>query len=627
MDNFFFEFFEEILLMNFYTHHEAKSKYSYMYDKDTLHLRLLVQEGIANSVKVIYGDPFMWGHHIELDNQWAWQKDKASPSLMLKEATLNGLDHFFVSLKPSVRRIKYAFIINEQFLVSTRGLIDIKDNPHSQENLFYYFNFPYLNQEDVFSAPSWVKDQVWYSIFPERFMNGDKSLSKDNILPWGQTDRYSNDQRFGGDLRGIIQKIPYLKEVGFTGIYMTPIFVSDTSHKYDIIDYYRIDPAFGDNETFKELVDIAHHNGLKVMLDAVFNHCGFRHPFFQDVIEKGVDSVYYDCFYIIDQSKPIVSSDYVIGEKFPREIQKQIHQNRDLLNYRTFAFSTSMPKMNTSHPIMKAYLLDVAAFWIKNYDIDGWRLDVSNEVGHQFWRDFRNVVKLAKKDAYIVGENWDDAYPWLQGDQYDAVMNYGFMFPIHHYFQNNNTEERMNTVSFIDQMHHVLLTYPKNVIESMYNLVDSHDTARILEICGNDFDLVKLPYVLMFSLPGAPSIYYGGEVGLSGKHDPDNRRCMLWGDFQNKEMLVFMKRLIELRKSSLEMKSPNMTFLQSDNYVLFIKKETLFIVLNNNSSPFEAVLPMEMKNKNYNDLYSDTFLSLSDKIILTKYQFLILKEV
>lgn len=609
--------------MNFYAYHEAKSKYAYMYDKDTLHLRLMITAGFSQTIEVVYGDPFSWGKNDIDQTNWEWKKDPSSPSFMKLETTLDGMDYYFVSIKPTIKRVKYAFLVNQRYLVSSRGIIDLTTTPQLKEDLFYYYNYPYLNEEDVFNAPSWVKNQVWYSIFPDRFRNGDSSFLKGNLLPWGETESYSNDQRFGGDLRGIIESIPYLVEVGFTGIYMTPIFVSDTSHKYDTIDYFKIDPAFGDNETFKELVEVAHQAGLKIMLDAVFNHCGFRHPFFQDVIEKGVESPYYDCFYIIDSSKPIVDSSYQLGEKFPRELAKKIHQGDAILNYRTFAFSAYMPKLNTANPVMKQYLLDVASYWIKEYDIDGWRLDVSNEVGHSFWRDFRKTVKGIKSDAYIVGENWDDAYPWLQGDQYDAVMNYGFMFPIHHFFGKSTLKSSRD---FINQISRILALYPKNVIEAMYNLVDSHDTTRILEICGNNTALVKLPYVMMFSLPGAPSIYYGGEVGLTGKHDPDNRRCMPWGDKQNQDMLSFIKKMIVLRKNEENLKSTNLVFLESDNNTIFIKKNSLYIVLFNEFDPRNVKLPVEMSNKQYFDIFNDKSLFLKDTIDLYSYQFLIIKQ-
>ena len=205
------------------------------------------------------------------------------------------------------------------------------------------------------------------------------------------------------------------------------------------------------------------------MLDAVFNHCAFRHPFFIDVIKKGNKSKYYDCFHIIDHSKPVVH--FPINEDFTIDRTKirDIFKNHDSLNYRTFAFTPFMPKLNTNNPIMKEHLLKAARFWIDEYDIDGWRLDVSNEVGHQFWRDFRSTVKSAKIDTYIVGENWDNSNPWLQGDQYDGVMNYEILFPIWNYFGRNIDGPNYTSTEFKYKINKVLVDYPKNVLRSLYN--------------------------------------------------------------------------------------------------------------------------------------------------------------
>lgn len=336
--------------MLFYAYHEAKSKYAYMYDKDTVHLRLQVSAGFAETVEVLFGDPFNWGPNEDDPSKWEWRQEAKEALYMEKEASFDGMDHFFVSVKPSTKRMKYTFIVNGRYMVSMRGILDLEEIPYAKSNLFYYYNFPFLNEEDLFHAPSWVKDQIWYSIFPERFRNGDSTIDKGEVLPWGETDHYTNHMKFGGDLEGIIESLPYLQEVGFTGIYMTPIFVSDSNHKYDIQDYYRIDPAFGTNETFGRLVEKAHELGIKIMLDAVFNHCGFRHPFFQDVIEKGKESVYYDGFFILDTTKPVIDPSYRLGEKLPGEIARKISDNRQLLNYRTFAFTPYMPKLNTNHP-------------------------------------------------------------------------------------------------------------------------------------------------------------------------------------------------------------------------------------------------------------------------------------
>ncbi len=614
-------------MLDFTVYHEAKSKYAYMYDEDTVHLRLFATKNKIKKIKVIYSDPFLWLPKDNNLDEWT-QVVNEDNSLMKKEYQTAMYDHFFIAITPPYKRMKYAFIINDQYLFGCREIIDIIKYPKEQKNLFNHFNFPYLNEEDLFDAPKWVEDQVWYSIFPERFNNGDPSLNPAGTLPWGSVDKYSNSQFFGGDLQGIINKLPYLKDLGFTGIYMTPIFKADSSHKYDTIDYFKIDESFGNNELFGKLVKKAHNLGIKVMLDAVFNHCGFRHPYFLDVVKNGKNSQYYDCFYIINDQLPLINFELNDDFSINREKIAHIYQNPNLLNYRTFAFTPYMPKLNTSNPIMRKYLLDVATYWIEKYDIDGWRLDVSNEVSHDFWRAFRKTVKAVKKDTYIVGENWDNSNPWLIGDQHDGVMNYEMLLPIWNYFGNNQSSRKIKSTTFKYQINKVLTDYPKNVLKAMYNLIDSHDTSRILEICTNNLDLVKLPYLFLFALPGAPSIFYGGEVGLSGGHDPENRGCMLWDEKeQNLKLLSYLKKLISLRKTYPAFKLPDLTWLMSDDNlaVIIFNKGDLFFILNNSSKEQLITLPKQLQQKNLKDIYNDISLNTKKSLLIKPYGFYILQ--
>ncbi|GIQ62169.1 hypothetical protein PACILC2_07370 [Paenibacillus cisolokensis] len=203
----------------------------------------------------------------------------------------------------------------------------------------------------------------------------------------------------------MIDRLDYLTELGVNAIYFTPVFEATTNHKYDTSDYFRVDPHFGTNETLKTLVRECHARGIRVLLDAVFNHSGRQFAPFVDVIEKGEESLYKDWFHV---------------RKWPLRIEDGVP------TYETFAFEPIMPKLNTSNPEVRDYLLKVASYWMDEIGIDGWRLDVANEVDHQFWREFRQTVKKANPDAYILGEIMHDAMPWLQGDQFDAVMNYPF---------------------------------------------------------------------------------------------------------------------------------------------------------------------------------------------------------
>ena len=406
-----------------------------------------------------------------------------------------------------------------------------------------------------------MKDTVWYQIFPERFANGDSKLNKSHILPWGSKNEVHNEMHFGGDLQGIMDHLDYIADLGATGIYFTPIFEAPTTHKYDTIDYFKIDPSFGNNETFKTLVKEAHKRGIRVMLDAVFNHCGFKHPYFQDVVKKGMASEYAQCFHLLRE--PVIN--FPLNEHgFP----KPGHSFKEgMLNYETFAFTPNMPKWRTGNALASEYLLNVATYWIEQYDIDGWRLDVSNEVSHEFWRLFRQRVKAIKPDVFILGENWDDSTTWLKGEQFDSVMNYELTYPIWHLLSTEKTHADFGIEAFKNSISKLLVMYPKNVMPYMFNLLDSHDTSRLKTLLSDDEARVKIAFLLQMSFAGSPSVYYGSEIGLTGVHD-GNRQCMVWDETQqNLEMKKHVQTLIWLRKKYRAMKSVDIEWLNPSAYV------------------------------------------------------------
>lgn len=611
-----------------YVHHEPKSRFAYLFDQDTVHLRLEAAKGTIESVRVRFGDPFHWGPSDTTSDTWEWKRDDGDVATMRHEYDTEMLDHFFLAATPPTKRMRYAFVLNDRYLYGSHGLIDLEVVPGALDDHHHYFNFPFLNEEDRFSAPRWVQDQIWYSIFPERFRNGDPTNDPAGTLAWGDTKTYSNHQTFGGDLKGILQGLDHLAAMGFTGLYLTPIFPSDSNHKYDVNDYFDIDPAFGDLATFDRLVTAAHQKGLKVMLDAVFNHCGVRHPFFQDVLRQGKQSPYYEGFYVIDRNRPILPDHDHVDGVIDRQAIRRLHKDKSELNYRTFAFTPAMPKIRTMFPLWRDHLLEVARYWITEHQIDGWRLDVSDEVPHAFWRLFRQTVKDVDPDAYIVGENWTNAMPWLAGDQYDGVMNYELLFAIWGYFADPAKRATVDATAFTHQINRVLTTYPKHVLQSMYNLIDSHDTTRILTICGENDQRVLLPYLFLFSFPGAPSVFYGGEIGLSGEHDPDNRRCMPWDDTTwNQTIQHHIRRLIELRKTHQAFRSVDLKWhrdvMTSD--VLVYQKDDILFVLSRKEEPVRAMLPASWTNRPLQDLYHGQPLAPTDHVALDAFGFSILK--
>ncbi|MGA9287950.1 MAG: glycoside hydrolase family 13 protein [Anaerobacillus sp.] len=546
-------------------YHRPKNNYAYAYDAKTLHLRLKTKKNDLSSVSVIYGDPYDWKND-------TWQNHR-------KQMRLSGSDHLFdywtTSVEPPYRRMRYGFLLedkNEKVVYTEKGFFT-EEPPDTND----YFSFPFINEVDVFQAPEWVKDTVWYQIFPERFANGDSATNPIDVLPWGEYPP-ERDNFFGGDFQGVINHLDHLTELGINGIYFTPIFKAKSNHKYDTIDYMEIDPQFGDKETFKKLVQECHERGIKVMLDAVFNHSGYYFEPFQDLLKNGESSRYKDWFHV--RSYPIAT------EPLP--------------TYDTFAFEASMPKLNTENPEVKEYLLEVGRYWVKEFDIDGWRLDVANEIDHQFWRDFRREVKSIKKDLYILGEIWHDSMPWLLGDQFDAVMNYPMTSALlDHYAHGTITADSM-----ANRLTSLLHSYPENVNEVAFNLLGSHDTPRMLTLANDKKDLVKLMYVMQFSFPGTPCIYYGDEIGMSGAADPGCRACMIWDkEKQDTNLFQFLKMLINLRKKhpafghrgSFEIVSSAESVIQ---YKKETEGETLFFLLNSSNETVtidHTILPENAK--------------------------------
>ncbi|ANC76610.1 alpha-glycosidase [Fictibacillus phosphorivorans] len=542
-------------------YHRAGNNYAYAYDETTLHIRLRTKKGDVDSVTLIHGDPYDW-------TKDGWQ---TSRSLMTLSGTDEYFDYYFIAIKPPFRRLRYGFELkngDEKLVFTEKGFYN--DAPF--DDTAYYFCFPFLNGIDVFRAPSWVKDTVWYQIFPERFANGDTSNDPEGSLPWASEEPKFNNF-FGGDFQGVIDHIDHLVKLGVTGIYFTPIFKAKSNHKYDTIDYLEIDPQFGDKETFKQLVKVCHENGIKVMLDAVFNHSGYYFEPFQDVLQNQENSSYKNWFHL---------------REFPIQTEPRP-------NYDAFAFEKAMPKLNTENPEVRDYLLKVARYWVEEFDIDGWRLDVANEVDHSFWREFRTAVKSIKPDAYILGEIWHDSMNWLQGDQFDAVMNYPFTNAALDFV----AKETIDAKVFAEKITAVLHMYPENVNEAAFNLLGSHDTKRVLTFCDENKDKMKLLFLLMLTFKGTPCIYYGDEIGMTGGNDPGCRKCMEWDETeQDLDLFNHIQSLLTLRQNHKvlandgEIKFINATE-QTLVYERSTEEESIWILLNasENSADLSIDIP------------------------------------
>jgi cyclomaltodextrinase len=573
-------------------YHQPKSNYAYAYNETTLHIRVRTKRSDMDKVSLFYADKY------DLENSSTLKE-------MNKFASDSLFDYYQAEIEPLYRRTAYGFLFEsgeEKIWYFEKGFQKEKvDQPVG------LFEFSFLNPVDVIKTPQWVKDAIFYQIFPERFANGDTSNDPSHVEPWGAQPK--PDNFFGGDLQGVIDHIDHLKELGINAIYFTPIFEATTNHKYDTIDYMKVDPHFGDNELVKKLVRVCHENGIKVLLDAVFNHSGYHFPPFQDVVKNGEKSAYVDWFYV--QDFPIQTD--------PRP------------NYLSFAFEPKMPKLNTEHPKVKEYLLHVARYWIEEVGIDGWRLDVANEVDHQFWREFRQVVKDANPEAYILGEIWHNSLPWLRGDQFDAVMNY----PVTNTTLDFFCKDTIDANQFMSEIDAMNVNYPLQVNEVAFNLLDSHDTSRLLTICNEDQKKLKLAVTFQLTYLGAPCIYYGDEIGLTGGHDPDCRKTMIWDEEkQDRELFDFYKQMISLRKEYPALRTGSFTFLSAEKgakQVAYERKDSAdhFIIVMNAANDSTSLQVDAPKASWLNVLSEDTLETDDEKLTLhlEALEYVILKKI
>ncbi len=464
-----------------------------------MHLRLRVRSGLVRAVTLVYNcDKNMW-HHTRLEE---------TMTLSFRDSEI---EYYSASVPLTDTRFAYIFRLQcaDGLLryFSEEGLTDRYDH-----SLGYFSFFQYTSQFpcDTMTVPAWVKSAVCYQIFPERFAIGDSEKDRRYInTPWGK--RPTPKSYCGGDLPGIREKLSYLKDLGVNVLYLTPVFSSPTNHKYEITDYETVDPAFGGNEALKQLIRDAHARGIRVMLDGVFNHCSWQHPFFLDAKKRGKASPYYDWFFW-----------------------------RENGSYLTFGSVKAMPKLNTGNPEVIRYFSQTAVNWMKDYGVDGWRLDVSDEISHKFLRAFREAVLEQNPEAVIIGEDWHRAVRYLNGDEYDGIMNYGLTKALLDLL----AFQTIDASAFRDRLVRLYHTYSIAACEKMLNLLGSHDTDRFLTRVHGDRQKLRAALAVMFFCPGIPCVYYWDEIGTEGGYDPDCRRCFDWNqDHWDREIRELVKDL------------------------------------------------------------------------------------
>ena len=373
-------------------------------------------------------------------------------------------------------------------------------------------------------APDWVKDAIFYQIFPDRFCRSERYRAVGKFVPWNS--RPTRENMFGGNLAGVEDKLKYIAGLGVNAIYLCPIFKSNSNHRYHTVDYFEIDPVLGTLKDFDRLVKKAHKLGLRVILDGVFNHCSRGFFQFNSLMELGQNSPYVDWFHV---------------KGWP------LNAYSGKPNYECWWNYPALPKFNTGCPDVREYLFSVGEYWTAR-GIDGWRLDVPNEIDDDsFWQEFRRRVKAINPEAYIVGEIWDAPERWLQGDQFDGVMNYLFRKAVMKFLFD---EHPISTEEFCSRLREA---FPEGRGDIPMNLLGSHDTTRLRSQPRASWDRIRLALTLMFFLPGAPCVYYGEELGMEGGKDPDNRRSVPWeklSQMQKEPVYALVKELTEMRKSS-----------------------------------------------------------------------------
>lgn len=527
--------------------HIPMSNMAYFSSLYNLTVILRAKKDDLKEVKIIYS--FKYDHYL---------KEKRNEEVMIKKYSDNLFDYYVFNKDVNDNRVGYIFYLSDGFTsyyFSENGFEKEYDYSKSHLSRFeYQANF----EGDYLKEIKWCKDTIGYQIFPDRFNIGNykKDLSYINLKP--NQDPKSNSFG-GGDLLGILNKIDYFKDLGINCLYLTPIFLSNSNHKYDTLDYFKIDPHFGDDKTFKLLVDELHRNNIKIILDGVFNHISSESKIFKDVIKNGKKSKYFNWFMINGDKVDSVN-----------------------INYLCFANVKNMPRLNTSNDEVIKYITSVVTHYIKKFNIDGWRLDVSEELSFKLHRAIRSEVKKLNPNCIIIGENWRIANRYTQGDMLDSVMNYKFYEPLVHFLAYKDIDAK----EFVSRLTNGFLFYTLNTNKMMMNQIENHDTHRF-ETLANNSNMFLIALSILIMNIGMPFLYYGSEVGLNGGYDPLCRKMFNWDEKSwDIKRLKLTKKLINFRKSNEVIKSGEIKYEYNDNLFIltrYNKDEVYKLIVNPNN--------------------------------------------
>lgn len=520
-------------------YHRPTQQMCYMLSEDEVVINIKTGNDV-DSVRLIYADPYLDPMYNENpDDFWGNYMD------MTFDKQLRNQKWWTATVRPKWKRLKYHFEIegnSEKYYLFEEGILT-SEVVEGFGNMITDFKMPWMNPADINRPPEWAADTVWYHIFPDRFCKDSNAKPEKDITPWREEGTAYNNERFGGNLKGIIEKLDYISELGISGIYLMPVFKSSSIHNYETDDYYHVDPSLGTDSDLKNLVKKAHSLGIRVMIDGVFNHSGKYFAPWQDVLKKGKRSKYFDWFFI--NTWPIdTTQDTMDG------------------GYYTFAFFAHMPKLNTNNEEVISYFEKVCTKWVEKYDIDGIRIDAGNEVSHYFLKRINRTLKAVRPDIFLLCESWHDSIGWLEGDEFDSVTNYIFATITGSFFLLKDFSRK----DFEYGINENYIRYMEQTNRVLFNLLDSHDTNRLITRCGS-FDNFIQQLAILLTMPGSPCIYYGTEIGLEGGHDPDCRRCMPWKKIESgfgTKYKELVSSLIHLRNEEMALRSLKYRF--TDEY-------------------------------------------------------------
>lgn len=415
------------------------------------------------------------------------------------------------------------------------------------------------------TTPDWVKDAIFYQIFPDRFARSKRLVQPDNLQSWEAAPTHHGFK--GGDLFGVVEKLDYLASLGVNAIYFNPVFASTANHRYHTYDYYQVDPLLGGNDALRELLDAAHGRGMRIVLDGVFNHASRGFFQFNHLLESGKESPYASWFH-------------------PYHWPLNAYDENERPNYAAWWGLHALPKFNIHHNMVREFLWGVATYWLEQ-GVDGWRLDVPAEIDDDsFWQEFRRRCKQVNPDAYLVGELWGDAHRWLAGDQFDAQMNYPFMRAALGFFGGHNLDQRdtvhtglgfvqpLDAAGFARTLAAMHQKYHREIVHAQLTMLSSHDTPRLYTIANGDLSTVRLAFLCQMTVAGAPNIYYGDEIGLPGGRDPDCRRAFPWHDEASWKLSLLedVRRFAALRHRHSALRRGDFRVLHAEGHVIVYQR-------------------------------------------------------